>query len=149
MRVLGVCSYPIEAAATRFRLEQYVDPLREHGIELSVRPFLGSSEFVGLYRNSGFGRLILPTAQSVFQRFRDVFSSGSYDLLFVQREAMPFGPAVFEWIFRKIGRLPIVLDLDDATYVSYVSPRFGKLGSTLKFFGKTDGLIRAASVVVC
>ena len=149
MRVLGVCSYPIEAAATRFRLDQYVEPLREHGIELAVRPFLDSSEFRKLYRKSGFGRLALSTALSVVRRFGDVVGAGSYDLLYVQREAMPFGPALSEWMFQRIVGLPIALDLDDATYVAYVSPRFGKVGSALKFFGKTDSLIRNASVVIC
>jgi glycosyltransferase involved in cell wall biosynthesis len=39
--------------------------------------------------------------------------------------------------------------LDDATYVSYTSPTYGSLGSTLKWFGKTDALIRWAKVVTC
>src|SRR5690606_2002682 len=41
----------------------------------------------------------------------------------------------------------IVLDLDDATYVPYDSPSFGRLTRTLKFFGKTDRLIDRARVV--
>lgn len=67
----------------------------------------------------------------------------------VQREAMFIGPAVFEWIYAKLGRLPMLLDLDDATYISYRSPTFGRVGSLLKFFGKTDNLIRRASSVSC
>lgn len=43
----------------------------------------------------------------------------------------------------------MVLDLDDATYVSYLSPTYGRLGSALKWFSKTDDLIRWASVVTC
>ena len=43
----------------------------------------------------------------------------------------------------------MVLDLDDATYISYQSPTYGKIGSFLKFFGKTDKLIRRAQVVIC
>jgi glycosyltransferase involved in cell wall biosynthesis len=43
----------------------------------------------------------------------------------------------------------MVLDLDDATYVSYTSPTYGRLGSALKWFGKTDDLIRWARVVTC
>ena len=148
MRVLGVCSYPIEAAATRFRLDQYVEPLREHGIKLTVRPFLGSAEFRQLYRKSGFSKLLFPTARSVFRRFRDVLESGSYDLLYVQREAMPFGPGFFEWIYQTVGRLPTVLDLDDATYIPYESPTYGKLGSYLKFFSKTNRLIDRADLVI-
>ncbi len=45
MRVLGLASYPVEAAATRYRLEQFVAPLAERGIELTIKPFLDSSLF--------------------------------------------------------------------------------------------------------
>ena len=45
--------------------------------------------------------------------------------------------------------LPLVLDLDDATYISYSSPTYGHLGKVLKWPGKTDRLIRWASVVTC
>src|SRR5262249_43823831 len=72
-----------------------------------------------------------------------------FDALFVQREAMMFGPGVFEWLYSTIGRLPMVLDLDDATYVRYISPTYGRLGSLLKFMGKTDNLIKRSSLVVC
>jgi glycosyltransferase involved in cell wall biosynthesis len=43
----------------------------------------------------------------------------------------------------------MVLDLDDATYVRYVSPTYGRLGSALKWFRKTDDLIRWSRVVTC
>ena len=39
--------------------------------------------------------------------------------------------------------------MDDATYVSYTSPTYGGLGSVLKWFSKTDDLIRWADVVTC
>ena len=62
---------------------------------------------------------------------------------------MFFGPEVFERLIQLTGSMPMVLDLDDATYVRYTSPTFGKLGSALKFFGKTDRLIDRAAVVTC
>lgn len=149
MRVLGVCSYPKEAASTRFRLEQFVGPLKEFDVKLDVRPFLGSDEFNALYKDSNLASKVVPAIQSTWRRFLDLFDVHNYDLLFVQREAMPFGPAVFEWITRNVVRIPMVLDLDDATYVRYTSPSFGRGGSMLKFFGKTDRLIRSAETVIC
>ncbi|MBA2377992.1 MAG: glycosyltransferase family 4 protein, partial [Blastocatellia bacterium] len=85
----------------------------------------------------------------VLRRVADVARARKFDLLFVQREAMLFGPAVFETLMQRIGRLPMVLDLDDATYVAYNSPTYGRLGSSLKFFGKTDRLIDRAAAVTC
>lgn len=149
MRVLGLSSYPVESAATRFRLAQYVEPLRAYGVALEIHPFLNSEQFLEFYSaGSGAGKAA-SVVRSIIDRIKLLFSLRTFDLVIVQREAMMFGPAVFEWLYKIIGGGPMVLDLDDATYVSYVSPRFGRLGSMLKFFGKTDGLIDWSSMVVC
>jgi len=149
MRVLALCSYPEDAAATRFRLVQFVEPLKRRGIELVVRPFLDSQQFKQLYEPGALVRKALRMTFPIAKRLGDVFTAGKYDVLLVQREAMLFGPGMLEWLARTISGAPMVLDLDDATYVHYVSPTYGRLGSSLKFFGKTDNLIRRAEVVVC
>lgn len=149
MNVLGLCSYPIEAAATRYRLIQFVEPLAEKGINLTVSPFLDGEKFKRLYRQGNSFRKIAGIWPPVLHRIKESFSIHNFDLLFVQREAALFGPAFFENLYRMIGKIPIVLDLDDATYVRYVSPTYGKLGSFFKFFGKTDNLIKQAEIVVC
>lgn len=149
MNVLGLASYPIESAATRCRMIQFVEPLAERKIDLTVSPFLDSRKFADFYAKGNFVRKVFGIWQPVLHRLVQSFSVRSFDLLFVQREAMFFGPAFFENLYQKIGNVPLVLDLDDATYVGYESPTYGKLGSFLKFFGKTDKLIRQASVVTC
>ncbi len=149
MKVLALASYPVEAAATRYRLEQFTRPLAERGIELDVRPFLDSTLFSSLYRRGQLPRTALGLARSALHRFFDVFAARRADVLLVQREAMMFGPPLIEWLSTRAGHCPMVLDLDDATYVSYTSPTYGHLGSRLKWFGKTDDLIRWAKVVTC
>ena len=149
MRVLGLSSYPVEAAATRFRLAQFVEPLSELGIELDIRPFLNRDQFTNMYAPGRSVEKMLGVVPAAFRRMSLIGSVRNYDLLLVQREAMFFGPAVFEWLYRAVGRMPMVLDLDDATYVRYVSPSYGQLASRLKFFGKTDNLIRSSTVVSC
>lgn len=149
MRVLGLCTFPVEAAATRFRLNQFVEPLAEFGIELKVSSFLDSNQFRRMYAKGGEVGKALGFTRPVLRRIGEIFESRKYDLIFVQREAMFFGPAIFEWLIQKIGNIPMVFDLDDATYVPYLSPSYGRLGSFLKFFGKTDKLIERAAVVTC
>jgi glycosyltransferase involved in cell wall biosynthesis len=149
MKVLALASYPVEAAATRYRLEQFVAPLAERGITLTVRPFLDSRLFASLYRRSRMPRTALGLARSALRRLGDVVEAHGSDVLLVQREAMMFGPPLIEWLATRAGRCPMVLDLDDATYVSYTSPTYGRLGSALKWFGKTNDLIRWARVVTC
>ena len=149
MKVMALCSYPLEAAATRFRVEQFSNYLHERGVVVDIRPFLDSEGFKKLYSGGSQWGKIKKLLSGTWVRLRLTSGAASYDLLFVQREAMPVGPGVFEWIYSRLGRLPIVLDLDDATYVRYVSPTYGRLGSALKFFGKTDKLIDRSEVVIC
>jgi glycosyltransferase involved in cell wall biosynthesis len=149
MKILALSSYPIEAAATRYRLFQFVEPLAGRGITMAVSPFIDTALFNKIHTAGGIVSKGLAMAGPVIQRAAQTFSAGKYDLLFVQREAMFFGPAFFEWVYQAAGRIPMVLDLDDATYVSYVSPTYGKLGSFFKFFGKTDALIKRAALVTC
>jgi glycosyltransferase involved in cell wall biosynthesis len=149
MKVLALASYPIEMAATRYRLAQFVAPLMERGIELTIRPFLDSELSASLYKRSEWPRTTLGLLRSAVRRIADVSKASRADVLLVQREAMIFGPPVVEWLATRLGRCPMVLDLDDAIYVRYLSPTYGRLGSALKWFSKTDDLIRWARVVTC
>ncbi len=149
MEVLGFSSYPVEAAATRYRLTQYVAPLAELGINLTVSSFLNSKEFTAFHKSGGTLQKIIGMFNPIASRLVKSFSAGKFDVVLVQREAMMFGPPVFERLARIVGKCPLVLDLDDATYVRYVSPTYGRLGSALKFFGKTDSLIEQSEAVIC
>ncbi|HKO96127.1 MAG TPA: glycosyltransferase [Pyrinomonadaceae bacterium] len=149
MRVLALCTYPVEAASTRYRLQQFVEPLAGHGITLVIRPFLDSQLFTNLYRREALPRNAVGLITSALLRVGDVIRARDADVLFVQREAMMVGPPAIEWLSMKMGRCPMVLDLDDSTYVSYVSPTYGRWGSALKWFRKTNDLISWAKVVTC
>ena len=149
MRVLGLATYPVEAAATRFRLIQFVEPLAKEGIELTIYPFLDSRLHGSLYKRSQWPRTVAGLALASVRRLRELWRARTADVVLVQREAMMFGPPLMEWLLINLHRCPMVLDLDDATYVAYKSPTYGRLGSALKWFGKTNDLIRWSRVVIC
>jgi glycosyltransferase involved in cell wall biosynthesis len=149
MKVLALASYPVEAAATRFRLQQFVGPLAERGIALTIHPFLDSQLFSSLYQQRSFPRTAAGLLKSAFLRLADVLAARRADVILVQREAMMFGPPLIEWLASRAMKRPMVLDLDDATYVSYTSPTYGGLGKALKWFSKTDDLIKWAAIVTC
>ena len=149
MKVLGLCAAPEISASTRCRMAQYVEPLRRRGIDLDVRPFLSSEQFAKFYENTRTAPRLGVVAGPLIRRFFDALDARNADLIFVQREALFFGPAIFEWLARRLGRTPMVLDLDDAVHIPYRSERYGRLGTALKFFGKTDALIRASRTVIC
>ncbi|MDQ2936987.1 MAG: glycosyltransferase family 4 protein [Acidobacteriota bacterium] len=149
MKVLALSSYPIETASTRYRVAQFVKPLSEQGIILTILPFFDSQLQASIYKRAEWPRTALRIARATLRRVREVWRAHEADVLFVQREAMIFGPPVLEWLAVRVLRRPMVLDLDDATYVPYTSPTYGRLGKALKWTGKTDKLIRWASVVTC
>jgi glycosyltransferase involved in cell wall biosynthesis len=149
MKVLGLASYPVEAAATRYRLEQFVAPLAQRGISLTIHPFIDGRLFAQLYRRNALPQTALGLLKSALLRLADVLRVRGADVVLVQREAMIFGPPLIEWLAARVLRCPMVLDLDDATWVSYTSPTYGRLGQTLKWFRKTDDLIRWAQIVTC
>lgn len=149
MKVVAFASYPVQAAATRYRLDQFISPLSERGITLSILPFIDAKLFESLYQRNALPRTALGLLGAGLLRLRDVFAARQADVVLIQREAMMFGPPVIEWLCTQLNGRPMVLDLDDATYIPYTSPTFGKLGKAFKWFSKTDDLIRWASLVTC
>jgi glycosyltransferase involved in cell wall biosynthesis len=149
MNVLALASFPVEAAATRYRLSQFVAPLAERGITLTIRPFIDSTLFSRLYSKDAVLSNSFDLLNAALLRLKDVLSATRADVVIIQREAMMFGPPIIEWLITRIFRRPMVLDLDDATYVPYTSPTYGRVGKALKWFSKTDDLIRWSRIVIC
>jgi len=149
MKVLALASFPVEAAATRYRLVQFVEPLAARGITLEIRPFMDSALFGRLYSLDAVVSNSAKLVAASLRRLKDVITASRANVVIIQREAMIFGPPVIEWLIRAMARRPLVLDLDDATYVPYSSPTYGRFGKTLKWFSKTDDLIRWSRIVIC
>lgn len=149
MKVLAFASYPIEAAATRYRLQQFVEPLADRGIALTIRPFIDSRSFKSLYDPRAWFHTGVGLLKASARRLRDLSAIRKSDVVLTQREAMIFGPPIIEWWATRIAKRPMILDLDDATYVPYTSPTYGAFGKALKWFRKTDDLIRWSTIVTC
>ncbi|MBV8520370.1 MAG: glycosyltransferase family 4 protein [Acidobacteria bacterium] len=140
-------TYPEHAAATRYRLLQYVAPLAAEGIALDVRPFLTDRVFDTLYDRRRMLRTAGGITAGIVRRACDVTRLGAYDAAFVQREAALIGPPFFEWLVQR--RMPLVLDLDDSTYIGQRSDVFGVVAALLKSRKKPERLIRWSEHVVC
>lgn len=146
LRVLALATYPELGASTRHRILQYVPLLAVEGVTLDVRPFLTNRVFAGLYDKGHLMQSAAGVLTGIARRAWDVMHLGAYDLVFVQREAALVGPPVVEWLARR--RVPIVLDLDDATYLDRPSDVYGRIVGAIKWRGKTEQLIRWSDYVI-
>lgn len=144
LRLLCLAAGPIESPSTRYRLCQYFPLLREHGIECHLSSFLDSDQYALFYRPGHLPEKIPGLFTSALRRLRDLLRSRHYDAILVSREAIPFGPPWIEELISLFSDRPLLFDFDDATWVSYRSPTYGRLGQLLKFPGKTARLIQAS-----
>ncbi len=149
LRVLALTAFPVESACTRFRLVQLLPRLSETGIRVSVRPFLDSATWGTLYDRQAVGKTSVGLLKGGAKRIGDLGRSRRADVVLVLREAMIVGPPLIEVLAPILGRCPLVLDLDDPTWLGYDSPTYGRFARLLKWPGKTLTVIDRADAVTC
>jgi glycosyltransferase involved in cell wall biosynthesis len=145
MRVLFIAPHPIEGPSSRFRVYQFLQYLREHGVDATVRPFVSSRLVSAVYDSGRIGLKAWITAWGAARRAIDTIAAMHYEVVYVLREAFPFGPPFFERALQfAAGRL--VYDFDDAIYMpslAYPNPL-----DHLRDFGKPAKVIRTAARVI-
>jgi len=146
MKILFIVPYSTEGASNRFRVEQYLPYLDKEGIKYDIRPFVSSRFYKILYLKKQRARKIIYFIQSFFNRILDIIRLHRYDLVFIHREACPFGPPIFEWMIYKFKK-PIIYDFDDAIFLQNynLANRFYRF---LKFPSKTKEIIKMASMAI-
>jgi glycosyltransferase involved in cell wall biosynthesis len=120
MKVLFLVPYPTEGASNRIRVEQYLSYLESKGIKYKVRPFVSKGFYKILYHKRHYLRKTLYFIISAINRFLDIVRALNYELVFIHREAFPFGPAFIEYILKKLKK-PIIYDFDDAIFLPNTS----------------------------
>ncbi len=139
-RVLVLSLYSPIIASTRYRFMQFIDPLKERGIELDVNFLLGESYF-----DSRFGEKRFPffnVIGSIIRRLVILKNQRTYDCAIVHCELFPFLPG---WVERSLLRIPYIYDFDDAFYLRYKTKSFSF--KSLFLHSKFDVIISGASAV--
>ena len=115
MRILVLARYGALGASTRVRMLLYRQALERAGYQLSVSSLLDDSYVRSLYEGKGaYGRV----AAGYVRRLTALLSSRTYDLIWLEKEALPWFPAFLETALLPRS-VPLVIDYDDATFHGY------------------------------
>lgn len=141
-RVLVLPKYGDLGASSRLRFSQYAPYLEAAGLALTAAPLLADLQLAARYVRGGYGAGAL--LQAYAQRCRWLGRRRDYDLLWIEKEALPWTPLLFEATL--LAGRPCVLDYDDAVFHAYDQhPR----AAVRRLLGRRiDGLMRRATLVV-
>lgn len=145
LRVLLLSRYGRKAASSRVRSYQYLPRLREAGIEVTAAPLLPDRYLEGFYEGGAGSKPWKRAVGGYLRRARALLGAGRYDLLWIEKELFPWGPAWGERLLARLG-LPYAVDYDDARFHRYdrhPSPAVRRL-----FGRKLDRVMERASAVV-
>ncbi|PIY73261.1 MAG: glycosyl transferase family 1 [Rhodobacterales bacterium CG_4_10_14_0_8_um_filter_70_9] len=144
IRVLFIAPHPVEGPSTRFRILQFLPYLAAHGVEAAVRPLFTSAEAAAIYGEGGLARKAALTVRAAFRRLGDARRAAGFDVVYILREAFPFGPP---WLERLLAARAgaMVFDFDDAIYTP--STAYRNPLDRLRDWSKPARLIRAADAV--
>src|SRR5688572_2653022 len=144
-KVLFACLHrPDRSPSQRFRFEQFLGYLKEHGYRCNFSWLLNANDDKYFYRPGNLIRKGLIVLKGAVKRFFEIFSASKYDIVFVQREAFMLGTAFFEKQFAKKSKL--IFDFDDSIWMQNVSAANKKF-SFFKDAGKTRDIISKADLV--
>lgn len=146
--ILFLGTYPKGIGASqRFRLEIYLPELEKAGIMYEYHPFLREDEYTVWYEKGRFWLKTKALIFGFFKRIRLMARLARFDKVFIQREAAPLGPPIFEWYIGRVLKKAIIYDIDDAIWI----PNFSKANArfkNLKCFWKVDRIIKWSSTVI-
>ncbi len=147
LKVLFIVPYPKDCAPSqRLKFEQYLNFIKEEGIEYDYATFITKSFWKILYKKGHTSRKIFYTLLGYFKRLKDLAKIFRYDLVYIHLEVTPLGPPLFEYIIHKLGK-PIIYDIDDLIYVPRVSEAHRFIGF-LKNPSKVPKIMKWADCVI-
>ena len=143
MKVLLLSRYTEVGASSRHRSYQYLPFLRERGYEITVLPLLSDMYLKRLYSHQPLS--LLDLVRSYIRRVIHLLRLTRYDLIWLEYEAFPWIPYLFESIFLNT-RTPYIVDYDDAVFHRYDQHSSGIVNQLLGT--KIDRVMRGAALVI-
>ena len=116
IQALFLTRYGRKGASSRYRSLQYEAVLKEQGIHATYSPLFEDSYLDARYGTGRGG--VAEMGRGVLRRAWKLVGGGRYDVVVIEKELIPYFPAVFERLLAWAG-VPYVIDYDDATFHAY------------------------------
>lgn len=142
LKVLVLARYTSLGASSRLRFYQFFDYLEAHDLKVDITPLFDDDYLTNLY--AGSEPRWTKVAMAYWERVSALWSSRKYDLIWLEYEALPWLPGWLEMALG-LGRMPYVVDYDDAIFHRYDLHRTGLVRFML---GKKIDRIMAGSQMV-
>lgn len=142
MKILLLSRYTRLGASSRLRTMQYLPVVARQGLHVQIAPFFDDAYLEVLYSGQGARG---STAGYMLQRVRQMRRSPAPDLIWLEKEALPWIPWLIERALLPRG-VPLVSDYDDAIFHRYDKHRRGAVRAVLGC--KVGGVMAASDLVM-
>jgi glycosyltransferase involved in cell wall biosynthesis len=142
MKILLFSRYSRLGASSRLRTMQYLPVLAEAGCEVEVFPLFDDAYLTSLYSGR---RQVIPMLGYYKRRMLRLATSSNVDLIWVEKEALPWMPWMIERLALPSG-VPLVSDYDDAIFHRYDMSRNPLVRGVLG--NKIDRVMAASTIVM-
>lgn len=115
MKVLFLTRYGRLGASSRMRFLQFLPWLEQAGLECTVAPLVDDAQLQARYQKGSYE--LFGLIQSYWRRVRTLMQHHRFDVVWIEKEALPWLPAWFERLL--LHSVPYVLDYDDAIFHNY------------------------------
>ncbi|MBW8312217.1 MAG: glycosyltransferase family 4 protein [Rhizobium sp.] len=144
--MLFLTRYPLAGASSRYRVFQYLPLLQAEGLDCTVQSFMDDRLYALSFAPGRTPAKLWHTLKATVRRLWLLRHWRRYDIVYLQRELLPFGPP---WVERWLKRrgLRLVFDYDDALFIAKPS-RYNRMASFFRAPGKVRELMGMADLVV-
>ncbi len=116
MKLLVLNRYGDMGASSRMRVLQYLPSFEAGGVDTNVLPLFSNDDLKTRYATGKYGARTI--VSRYFGRISELLSpSKSPDLIWIEKELIPWAPAWFEKML--LGGRRYVMDFDDAIFHNY------------------------------
>lgn len=133
------------APGQRYRYEQYLGYLEDNGFTCTTSNLFSKQDERYLHNSGSIFRKAFLALRSFVKRLFESIFCGKYQIVFFYREALFWGPGIFEWLICKMSPRTI-LDFDDATWL-YEGPR-NSFSAILRNPKKTAAIVKNVDLVI-